>query len=223
MGFIKKLLKYTAIFVLSLMTYLLIVTLLSFVSVNEDFAENQKEIPIYILTNGVHTDVVLPLKSEYYDWTNQLKPEHTKAKDSTYQYAALGWGDKGFYLETPTWEDLKATTALKAASGLSATAMHVTFYKDLKESNSCKKLQISSDNYKKLILFINESFQTKSGEFLKIETDAVYGKHDVFYEANGSYSLFYTCNSWANQALKAANQKAALWTISDSGIFRHYE
>ena len=223
MRFIKKLLKYTAIFVLSLMTYLLIVTLLSFVSVNEDFAENQKEIPIYILTNGVHTDVVLPLKSEHYDWTNQLKPEHTKAKDSTYQYAALGWGDKGFYLETPTWADLKTSTALKAASGLSSTAMHVTFYKDLKESNSCKKLQISSDNYKKLILFINESFQTKSGEFLKIETDAVYGKHDVFYEAKGSYSLFYTCNSWANQALKAANQKAALWTISDSGIFRHYE
>ena len=222
MKIIKKLLKYTVIFVLSLMTYLLIVTLLSFVSVNEDFAENQKEIPIYILTNGVHTDVVLPLKSEYYDWTNQLKPEHTKAKDSTYQYAALGWGDKGFYLETPTWADLKASTALKAVSGLSSTAMHVTFYKDLKESNSCKKLQISSDNYKKLILFINESFQTKSGEFLKIETDAVYGKHDVFYEANGSYSLFYTCNSWANQALKAANQKAALWTISDSGIFRHY-
>jgi len=223
MKIIKKLLKYTAIFVLSLMTYLLIVTLLSFVSVNEDFAENQKEIPIYILTNGVHTDIVLPLKSEHYDWTNQLKPEHTKAKDSTYQYAALGWGDKGFYLETPTWADLKTSTALKAASGLSSTAMHVTFYKDLKESNSCKKLQISSDNYKKLILFINESFQTKSGEFLKIETDAVYGKHDVFYEANGSYSLFYTCNSWANQALKAANQKAALWTISDSGIFRHYE
>ena len=223
MKIIKKLLKYTAIFLLSLMTYLLIVTLLSFVSVNDDLVKSRKEIPIFILTNGVHTDIVLPLKSEHYDWTNQLKLEHTKAKDSTYQYAALGWGDKGFYLEAPTWADIKASTALKAASGLSSTAMHVTFYNDLKESNSCKKLQISSDNYKKLILFINESFQTKSGEFLKIETEAVYGKHDVFYEANGSYSLFYTCNSWANQALKSANQKAALWTISDSGIFRHYE
>ena len=223
MKIIRKLLKYIAIFILSLFTYLLIVTLLSFVSVNEDLVENQQEIPIYILTNGVHTDIVLPIKNEHHDWTSQLKFEHTKSKDTTYQYVALGWGDKGFYLETPTWADLKASTALKAASGLSTTAMHVTFYKDLKESNSCKKLQISSDNYKKLILFINESFQTKSGEFLKIETDAVYGKHDVFYEANGSYSLFYTCNSWANQALKAANQKAALWTISDSGIFRHYE
>lgn len=223
MKIIKKILKYTAIFVLSLMTYLLIVTLLSFVSVNEDVAENQGEIPFYILTNGVHTDIVLPIKNEHHDWSTQLKFEHTKSKDTTYQYVALGWGDKGFYLETPTWADLKASTAVKAATGLSSSAMHVTFYKHLKENQSCKKIQISLENYKKLIAFINESFQTKSGEFLKIETNAVYGKHDVFYEANGSYSLFYTCNSWANQALKSANQKAALWTISDSGIFRHYE
>lgn len=219
----KKFLKYTTFFLLGIIGYLLIVTLLSYISVNDGLVKSHKEIPIYILTNGVHTDVVLPLKSVHYDWTNQLKTEHTKAKDTTMNYVALGWGDKGFYLETPTWADLKASTALKAASGLSSSAMHVTFYKEMKESKSCKKLQISSDNYKKLILFINESFQTKSGEFLKIETEAVYGKHDVFYEANGSYSLFYTCNSWANQALKAANQKAALWTISDSGIFRHYE
>lgn len=223
MKIIKKLLKYLAIFILSLLTYLLIVTLLSYVSVNEDFAENQQEIPIYILTNGVHTDVVLPIKNEHYDWSNQLKFEHTKSKDTTYQYVALGWGDKGFYLETPTWADLKASTALKAATGLSSSAMHVTFYKNLKENKSCKKIQISLENYQNLIAFINKSFQIKSRDFLKIETDAVYGKHDVFYEANGSYSLFYTCNSWANQALKAANQKAALWTISDSGIFRHYE
>lgn len=223
MKIIKKLLKYTAIFLLSLITYLLIVILLSLVSVNEDVAENQEEIPIYILTNGVHTDIVLPIKNDYHDWSNQLKFEHTKSKDTTYQYVALGWGDKGFYLETPTWADLKVSTAVKAASGLSTSAMHVTFYKNLKENQTCKKIQVSPENYKKLITFIMQSFQNKSGEFLKIETNAVYGKHDVFYEANGSYSLFYTCNSWANQALKAANQKAALWTISDSGIFRHYE
>jgi len=223
MKIIKKLLKYTAIFLLSLIIYLLIVTLLSFVSVNEDVTENQDEIPIYILTNGVHTDIVLPIKNEHHDWSTQLKFEHTNSKDTTYQYVALGWGDKGFYLETPTWADLKASTAIKAASGMSTSAMHVTFYKNLKENQSCKKIQVSPENYKKLITFIKESFQIKSREFLKIETDAVYGKHDVFYEANGSYSLFYTCNSWANQALKAANQKAALCTISDSGIFRHYE
>ena len=63
MKIIKKLLKYLAIFILPLVTYLLIVTLLSFVSVNEDLVENQQEIPIYILTNGVHTDIVYQLKT----------------------------------------------------------------------------------------------------------------------------------------------------------------
>ena len=114
---IKKLLKYTTFFLLGIIGYLLVVTLLSYISVNDGLVKSHKEIPIYILTNGVHTDVVLPLKSEHYDWTNQLKTEHTKAKDTTMNYVALGWGDKGFYLETPTWADLKASTALKAASG----------------------------------------------------------------------------------------------------------
>jgi hypothetical protein len=70
--------------------------------------------------------------------------------------------------------------------------------------------------------YISNSFQSDSGEFLKIETDAVYGKNDAFYEAKGSYSLFHTCNTWTNNALKSANQKAALWTATDKGILSHY-
>ena len=222
MKIFKKILKYIAIFLLSLIAYLGVVTLLSYITVNGEIRKVKKDVSIYILTNGVHTDIVLPLKNEHFDWSKQVNPADTKSKDTSFNYVAMGWGDKGFYLETPTWADLKVSTALKATTGISTSAMHVTFYKNMKENVSCKKIQISSENYNKLIAYLNKSFQTQSGKFLKIETDAVYGKTDVFYEAKGSYSLFYTCNSWANQALKAANQKAALWTISDSGIFRHY-
>lgn len=222
MKIFKKILKYIAIFLLSLIAYLGVVTLLSYITVTGEIRKVKKDVSIYILTNGVHTDIVLPLKNEHFDWSKQVNPADTKSKDTSFNYVAMGWGDKGFYLETPTWADLKVSTALKASTGISTSAMHVTFYKNMKENATCKKIQISSENYNKLIAYLNKSFQTQSGKFLKIETDAVYGKTDVFYEAKGSYSLFYTCNSWANQALKAANQKAALWTISDSGIFRHY-
>ena len=222
MKIFKKVLKYIAIFLLSLIAYLGVVTLLSYITVAGEIRKVKKDVAIYILTNGVHTDIVLPLKNEHFDWSKQVNPADTKSKDTSFNYVAMGWGDKGFYLETPTWADLKVSTALKATTGISTSAMHVTFYKNMKENVSCKKIQISSENYNKLIAYLNKSFQTQSGKFLKIETDAVYGKNDVFYEAKGSYSLFYTCNSWANQALKAANQKAALWTITDTGIFRHY-
>ena len=221
---IKKIFKYIGLFLLALITYGLLVSLLSFIPVNTIHSVNDEpKIEIYILSNGVHTDIVVPVKNDTFDWSKQIQFEHTIAKDSTAKYLAIGWGDRGFYLETPTWADLKGSTALKAATGLSSSALHTTFYKSMKEDAYCKKIQISTLEYQKLVVFINDSFETKSGSTIKIETDAVYGKNDIFYEAKGSYSLFYTCNSWANQALKAANQKAALHTLTDTGIFRHYE
>ena len=170
----------------------------------------------------MHTDIVVPVKNDTFDWSKQIQFEHTKAKDSTAKFLAMGWGDRGFYLETPTWADLKVSTALKATTGLSSSALHTTFYKSMKEDAYCKKIQISTRDYQNLVVFINDSFEKRFGDNIKIVTDAVYGKNDIFYEAKGSYSLFYTCNSWANQALKAANQKAALHTLTDTGIFRHY-
>jgi uncharacterized protein (TIGR02117 family) len=220
---IKKSLKYIGVFLLALMIYGLLVTLMSFIPVNSNqLVIEEPKVDIFILSNGVHTDIVVPVNNDSYDWSKQIKFEHTKAKDSTAKYLAMGWGDRGFYLETPTWADLKVSTALKAATGLSSSALHTTFYKSMKEDAYCKKIEISTTDYQNLVVFINDSFETKSGENIKIETDGIYGKNDVFYEAKGSYSLFYTCNSWANQALKAANQKAALHTLTDTGIFRNY-
>lgn len=221
-----KLVKYIGLFLFALLMYGIVVTLLSFIPVNSYDSRTlipAQKIEIYLLTNGVHTDIVLPVKNEYFNWSKQVKFTDTKAKDSTAQFMAIGWGDRGFYLETPTWSDLKVSTALNAATGLSSSALHITFYKSLKEGIDCKKITIDSNEYKKLIVFINDSFQLNNGNVTKIDTKAVYGNNDAFYEAKGSYSLFYTCNTWANQALKAANQKAALWTISDTGIFRHYK
>ena len=44
-------------------------------------------------------------------------------------------------------------------------------------------------------------------------SSAAYGKNDAFYEAKGSYSLFYTCNSWVNENLKEVGLKACRWTL----------
>lgn len=189
---------------------------------NSDVNSKGKTIPVYILSNGVHTDIVLPVKNDLYDWSQKVKFDDTVAKDSTANFVAFGWGDKGFYLETPTWNDLKFSTAFRAASGLSTSAIHATFYKNLKENSNCKRLLVSETEYMNLVDFIIDSFQHTSDDFIKIDTDAVYGKNDAFYEAKGSYSLFHTCNTWANNVLKAGNQKAALWTATDTGILCHY-
>lgn len=181
------------------------------------------EIEIYIKTNGVHTDIVVPIKSQAYDWSNEIKFSNTVSKDSTYRFLAMGWGDKGFYLETPSWSDLKFSVAFKAAFGLSSSAIHATFYKKLDEDENCIKIKMSENDYLKLIDFISKSFKKdKEGYFENIKTTANYGDSDAFYKAKGCYNLFYTCNTWANNALKSSNQKACFWTPFDKGIFSVY-
>ncbi len=215
--------KFLLIFVGLVVVYALATYLLSRITIDKE-PNTKEEVAIYILTNGVHTDIVMPIKNEVIDWSSEIKFEHTVSKDTTYQYLAMGWGEKGFYLETPTWADLKASVAFNAAFGLGTTAIHATFYTRMPESETCKKILISKEQYARLKDYITDSFQKdEDGHFINIKTTANYGKSDAFYEANGSYSLFHTCNTWANNALKNSGQKSCLWTAFDTGIFLKYE
>jgi uncharacterized protein (TIGR02117 family) len=84
-------------------------------------------------------------------------------------------------------------------------------------------MHVSLDDFKKLTAYLEQTFQTDSDGNVIWIPNSGYGDHDTFYAANGKYSLFKTCNTWTNSALKAANQKAALWSVTDTGILIHYK
>ena len=224
---LKKILKYTGYTLLGIIAfvlcYLLAAYCLSRLTVDKE-AGQPAEMAIYIKTNGVHTDIVVPVKNELLDWSKEVKFSNTHLRDTTtIKWLAMGWGDKGFYLQTPNWSDLKASVAFKAMFALSTTAIHATFYGDLPENKSCKKIMISNAEYRRLIQYINDSFQKDTaGHVIRIVTNANYNDADAFYEANGSYSMLHTCNTWANNALKNCGQKACWWTPFDTGIFLKY-
>jgi len=218
------LLKVTGVLVGIILIYALLGYLLPFIEVSEKDDGEAKEIPIYIYTNGVHTDIVMPVKNDIHDWSSKIPFSDTKSAKTDYQFVGIGWGDKGFYLDTPTWADLKFSTAFKAAFWLSESAMHCSFYRKMTEADDCKKIMISRSQYRKLIDFVDKKFdKDDQGNYILVPTNAVYGDNDAFYDAKGRYSFLNTCNTWANDALKAAGQKAAFWTPSDYGIFLHYQ
>ena len=179
-------------------------------------------IEAYVLSNGVHTDIVVPVSSEQMDWTRLVRYTDTPAADSSMRYVGFGWGDKGFYLDTPTWAELKPSTAFKAMFWLGESAMHTTFHHQPTEGTDCVKIYLSPAQYSQLIDFIRSSFDYDAQGRVEHIQGHSYGQHDAFYEAKRTYNLFYTCNSWANEALKAAGQRAAFWTPFDAGIFWHY-
>ena len=204
--------------------YIILSLLLPLIPVKAEETNDPKIVEAYIMTNGVHTDLVVPVKSKYIDWSQKLPFENTKGKDPDQNFIAFGWGDKGFYLDTPTWAELKFSTAFNAAFWLSESAMHCTYYNEMKLGEDCKKIMLTEKQYQNLIKFIDDKFdQDESGNYKFIKTDAVYDNNDAFYDAKGAYNFTYTCNTWANDGLKVAGQKAAFWTPTDFGIFRHYK
>ncbi len=224
----KKFLTVTGKLLLSLVSVVLLYLFLGYflpiIPVQAVATPEQKVVKGFIKTNGMHTDIVVPVKSDYVDWSEKFPFENTLSKRTDYKFVGIGWGDKGLYLDTPTWADLKFSTAVKAAFWMSDAAVHTTFYDEMKVNDSVKSFTMTERQYERLIKYVDDSMdKDREGNYINIPTNAVYGKDDAFYEAKGAYSFLFTCDTWTNKGLKVAGQKAALWTPTDFGIFRHYK
>ena len=202
--------------------YLAAALILSRIPVAKTDPAAPADVIVYLHTNGVHTDIVLPVKSPQLDWSQTLLYANLPSQDSTLRYIGFGWGDKGFYLDTPTWADLKFSTAFVAAFWLGSAAMHTTYFRSMTPGPQTVELHLSHAEYARLIAYIQQSFTLDAAGGVQHISGHSYGRDDAFYEAHRVYSFLYTCNTWTNNALKASGQKACLWTPSDKGIFHIY-
>lgn len=206
-----------------ILTWLFAAFLLPYFRTSPEIVKEKKIHTIFIRSNGVHTDFVMPVKSDFINWNELLPYSDFKNADETFEYISFGWGDKGFYINTPTWADLKFSTAFNAAFGLGGTAMHVTYNRaEPKENEKCKKLQISDRQYKLLINYIKGSFQKKDSKFILID-HAGYYDNDRFYEAHGTYNFIKTCNVWTGRGLKTIGEKTGIWTPLAKSILQNIE
>ncbi len=208
--------------VLFVVFYIIVATVLKWLPSNRKAAISQQGIDIWIVSNGPHTDLCLPLQSTEIDWTHFIGL-HNFAPNQA-EFVTFGWGDKGFYLETPSWAELKPKTAFKALFKLSHTTMQVILHEELPEGQKfVKKLRITPKQYKKIISYIKNSFlYTDQKELIPIDfagLPAYEGLNYQFYEAVGSYHFFKTCNCWVNNALKVADIRTATWAPFSKSIF----
>ena len=212
----KTLLITSVIIVVLLLNYLFFAWLLSVIPTTPYPVKAQSlDRTLYVSTNGMHVDVVLPVEDLPEDWKTALN-----LLEGT-QYLGVGWGDHGFYLNTPTWAELDWRIALKAILIPSPTLMHLTHH--AQRSSRWYQAPVSTQQMNQLLAFIERSFwQDEAGQWDLLEGKG-YGKRDFFYRAQGAYTGLYTCNVWANQALKVAQVKTAVWSPFDWGIIRYLQ
>jgi uncharacterized protein (TIGR02117 family) len=201
---------------------ILIALLLSFVPVNTSFAKGQQEtIEIFITSNGIHTDFVLPVETKVINWREKLPLSQFRGVTNNYESISFGWGDRKFYMETPEWSDLTLKVALSAVFWPTPTAMHVQYIPNtLQPSKRKRPVHLTLAQYSKLVIYIQDSFQTDSSGFILIP-GAGYTPLDNFYEGKGKFFFPKNCNNWVNAGLKAAGVKTAFWAPFPFSIMRH--
>ena len=205
---------------LLLFLWLQIGAVLSLIPVNRHVA-SEGEVFVYLQRSDVHTDIVVPTRTSRIDWSTVVPPGDTGAADGE-EYLAFGWGSRDFYLNVPTWDDLTVGIAFRAISGMGGTALHTRYMYEPAEGENCRRLTLTFAQYDALVKYILSSGRRNAdGTFVHIE-QAGGGWSNAFYEGTGRYSLFFTCNSWANSALKACGQTCCLWTPLQQPIFWKY-
>lgn len=183
--------------------------MLSHCQVNTSYDHSKTgTIEVFVASSAVHSDIIVPIHSEIIDWSEELQ---LPISDSSLTYFAIGWGEKGFFLKTKEWSDLTPKTALTATFHLGKPALHIV--SQANPSNSDLVVQhysLTTEQYKKLAHFIKKSFVQLGGKYQEIKHHP-YGQNNYFFKSTGSYGMFYTCNSWANDALKSCGLPACVW------------
>jgi uncharacterized protein (TIGR02117 family) len=215
MKLLKTLARGIGILFLIPMLYLFISLLLTFIPGGKEIPKCPGQHELYLSSNGVHLDLILP---------KELLSEKLKTGlfiSSEDKFLSFGWGDKNFYINTPTWGDLTLKNAFLAMLTFSDPAMHVTRFSSPQEH--WETIRLCDHQLSQITQYINGSFFMNSSN-MKIRIDHPgYGLKDEFYEANGSFSCFFTCNSWVNSGLKTIDMPSCLWTPYDFWLISKYE
>ncbi len=182
------------------------ILLIGLLPANGNFESVQNGVQIYVVSNPVHADLILPVRHPAMDWTDQFPNEMFAADTTNGTHMAFGWGDRGFYIETPTWDDLKLSTALNALLIPSECCMHVSVIQG-QEFPNAKTVTISDEQYELLTQFILSSFKRTDDQRVQQIPDANYWENDAFFRAVGNYHALNTCNSWVGRALKTTGVK----------------
>ncbi|MEN3951057.1 TIGR02117 family protein [Iodidimonas sp. SYSU 1G8] len=194
----------------TVLLYGFVAAISAFIPVNRDFRQQESGIDIFVLSNGVHVDLVLPVANHVIDWRAAGLAAGPNAV-----FLDFGWGEADFYLRTPTWADFDPIVGAGALLWQTDVLVHVAERTTAPRSGAVR-LRLSDTQYRKLADYVRASF---APHIIQVP-GASYGYGDDFYVGRGTYTAFLTCNEWLNRGLRHAGVRAALWSPLPQGVMR---
>ncbi len=193
-------------FVLLLMTGAL-------VPVNRQFRPTPGGVPVFVVSNGIHTDLLLPTRDPQtgHDWLRELGQPGLTARFGRAPYVGFGWGNEGFFLGSMGGRTPGPGAVVRALFP-SKTLVHVSFYRAAPDSGTyVVPLHVSAAQYAQLVRHVRAALAAPdSAGARQLRQATGYGGADFFFRARGRYHALRTCNDWTTQGLRRAGIRAPL-------------
>jgi uncharacterized protein (TIGR02117 family) len=191
----------------------------SLIPVNRGWAEPANGTTIYIADNGIHADIVMPVKAQGLDWGAVVPKSDMAAADPRANWIAFGSGEERVYLDTPTWWDITPRTIWSALIG-GKSVMHVEYVPS--PDYTVRQIRLRHEEYRRLWVAIRADFALDAhGRPQRIDHPG-YGPADAFYRATGKANAVRTCNAVVADWLRLAGVKASLWPPFVDGLLWRY-
>ena len=199
--------------------YLLAALIASLVPVNRGWSEAEQGTTIYLVSNGIHADLVLPAEAQGLNWRPLLPLKDFAAPDPSARWVAFGAGERRVYLDTPRWRDIKPRTIWAALSG-GERVMHVEWVSH--PGYEARAIRLRPEEYRRLWAAIRADFRLDArGKPQRIEHPG-YNNQDAFYLGVGKTSAIKTCNSWVGERLRLAGVRTGAWSPFAQGLLWRY-
>jgi len=152
---------------------------------------------VFIVREGWHTGIVVP------SGTIESRLPQLRGRFPKTPYIEFGWGDKAYYQA----EEINSGLTVKAVFWPTESVVRAVPIPERPDiyfaDNEVEVLCLDQEQYALLISFIEGSFH-KDSEGNIVESQNGAEGDSQFYQAEGTYYLFNTCNNWTAKALKSA-------------------
>lgn len=169
-------------------------------------------ITVHVVRYGWHSGLVMR--------RDQVPPGAWPGDDrfASARFLEVGWGDRAFY-QSP---DAGIALALEASFASGGSVLHVTGLDRPPTEHTghaeITTVELSADGAAALARFVSRAYaRDASGAPIDLGPGLYPGSR--FYAATGRYSLFYTCNSWIAEALRAGGCPITpAWALTGSNL-----
>jgi uncharacterized protein (TIGR02117 family) len=199
--------------------YLIMALIGSLVAVNRRWTEPAQGTTIYIADNGLHADIIMPVRADGLDWSKRVPRADFGVGATNATWIAFGSGEEHVYLDTPSWWDLKPRTIWAALAG-GPRVIHVDYVAS--PYYASRTLRLRPQEYRRLWAAIYADFALDRSGHAQHLAHPGYGPSDAFYQATGNANALHTCNVVVARWLRLAGVRASIWPPFTPGLIWRY-